>query len=299
MTRAIETIEILNLVDGNVTGAGAIHLLGEAGYSALVKVTYDDTSKFTFLFDTGISRIVLTHNMAQLDKDLSTVQLIVLSHGHYDHVGGLIEALALTGKKTPVLCHPDALLSKTFKSDDGKKHEIGTPRYFSEDSLRRKTEVITTRDSYEIADGIMTTGEVPRTNDFEKLSGILLKISTVQGGKEVPDPVMDDLSVVFRLKDGSIVILAGCCHAGIVNTIDHAIKLTGSSSIVGIVGGLHLNDASKYRLTKTIERLMDFPLSKLAPSHCTGLRGRAALLQAFEDKFMDVGAGSVIKFQSA
>jgi len=293
MTRAIEEIEILNLVDGNVNDA---RLLGEAGYSALAKVTYDDSSNFTFLFDASSSRTALTFNMSTLEKDFSAIELIVLSHGHWDHVGGLLEAIALTGKRTPVLCHPDALVPKIFTPEDGKKRDVGIQKFFTESDLRSRTEVITSREPYVIADGIITTGEIPRTNDFENLSGLLLKITTNQDGKEVQDIVMDDLSVILQLKDESIVILAGCCHSGIVNTMNHAVDLTGSSSIIGIVGGLHLRDASKNRLTKTIEHLKGYPLSTIAPGHCTGLRGRASLMYAFEEQFKDIGAGSTLKF---
>ncbi len=295
MTRAIEEMEVLNLVDGNVKDD---RLLGEAGYSALVKVSYDDSSKFTILFDTGCLTPALVYNVEKLERNLSTVDMIILSHGHYDHVGGLIDVISLIGKKTPVLCHSDALVPKTFTSDDGKKYDVGIQKYFTISKLKATAEVITAREPYAIADGIQTTGEVPQTNSFEKLTGSLQKITTVQEGKEIPDKIKDDLSVIFQLKDGSLVILAGCCHAGIVNTTNHSVNLMGTSSIIGITGGLHLHNASNERLTKTIEQLKEYPLSTLAPCHCTGLRGRAALMNAFGDQFKDIGAGSVVKFTS-
>ena len=130
------------------------------------------------------------------------------------------------------------------------------------------------------------------------MTGILQKITTVRNNTENPDSIDDDLSVIFQLKDGSVVILTGCCHSGVVNTMDHVVRLTGSSSIVGIVGGLHLYDASKERLTKTIEHLNQYPLSTVGACHCTGLKGRAARMYAFEEPFKDVGAGSVLKFKS-
>ncbi len=295
MTRAIVEVEILNLVDGNVKEG---RVIGEAGYSALVKVTYDDSSKFTFLFDTSISALALAHNMTKLDKDLTTVKMIVLSHGHLDHVGGLIESLVLVGGKPPVLCHPDALVPKILTLDDGKKNDVGIQEFFTESNLKAKTKVIISREPYVISEGIQTTGEVPRTNSFEKLTGLLLKITTELDGKEGLDNVNDDLSVFFQMKDGSVVILAGCCHSGIVNTINHVVDLAGSSTIVGIVGGLHLHDASRERLTNTIRHLKEYPLNTIAPCHCTGLRGRAALMNAFEDQFKDIGVGSVVKFTS-
>ena len=263
---------------------------------------YDDSSEFQFLFDTAGGTPVLDHNVGILqerhNRNLSQIEMIILSHGHWDHSASVLKVLEMTGKPVPVLCHPDALLHKVFTSEDGKLHEIGIQKYFKESELETKTEVILTKEPYEVTDGIMTTGEVARTNAFENLTGILQKIMTMKDGKENPDEIADDLSVSFQLKDGSVVILTGCCHSGVVNTVEQVVRLTGSSSIVGIVGGLHLHDASKERLTKTTEYLKQYPLTTVGACHCTGLKGRAALMYAFEEPFKDVGAGSVLKFQS-
>jgi len=292
-------IEIHLLADANVQEDG---ILGEAGFAALVSVIYDDSSEFQFLFDTGFGTPALEYNISALkdsyERDLSSIDLIIFSHGHCDHVAGVLKVISLIKRRVPVLCHPDALLHKIFTSDDGKKHEIGIHEYYSNSELEVNAEVITTREPYHVADGIMTTGVVPRTNNFERITGTLEKIMTVRDGKEMPDLIEDDLSVIFHLKDDSVVILTGCCHSGIVNTVNYAVSLTGSSSVVGIVGGLHLHDASSERLDSTTEHLRQYPLSVLGPCHCTGLRGRAALMYAFGESFKDVGAGSLLKFQS-
>ncbi len=299
MTKAIEEVEIRILADNNVKGG---RIMGEAGFAALVKVRYDDSSEFQFLFDTAGGTPALEHNAKFLKEsfgiDLSSIEMIVLSHGHWDHVAGVMKVINLIEKPVPVLCHPDALQHKILTEDSGKRYEIGIHEYFNESELETNTKVIATKEPYKIADGITTTGVVPRTNDFEKLTGNLLRITTSKNGEETIDPVDDDLSIIFRLKDGSAVLLTGCCHSGVVNTVEHVVSLTGSSSVVGIVGGLHLHDASKERLTKTIEHLGKYPLTTVAPCHCTGLKGRAALMYAFEEHFKDVGAGSVLKFES-
>ncbi|MHA2080161.1 MAG: MBL fold metallo-hydrolase [Candidatus Thorarchaeota archaeon] len=299
LTRAIIEVEIRILADGNVQMR---RVIGEAGFAALVKVRYDDSSEFQFLFDTAGGTPTLEHNVGvmkdQLGRNLSSIEMIVLSHGHWDHVAGVLSVISMIGRPVPVLCHPDALLHKIFTSDDGKRHEIGIHEYYNEAELETKTEVIATKDPYKVADGIMTTGVVPRTNDVEKLTGNLQKIVTVRNGKETPDLIEDDLSVIFHMKDDSVVILTGCCHSGIVNTVEHAINQTGSSSVIGIVGGFHLHDASKVRLEKTTERLGKLPLQTLAACHCTGLRGKAAMMMAFDDKFKNAGVGSTFKFES-
>lgn len=297
MVRAIVEVEIHILADGNVQME---RVIGEAGFAALVKVRYDDLSEFQFLFDTAGGTPTLKHNVGvlkdRLGRDLSSIEMIVLSHGHWDHVAGVLKVISMIGKPVPVLCHPDALLRKIFTSDDGTRHEIGIHEYYNESELETKTKVIATKEPYNLAEGIMTTGAISRTNDYEKLTGHLQKIVTVRNGKETPDLVEDDLSVIFHMKDDSIVILTGCCHSGIVNTVEHAINQTGSSSVIGIIGGLHLHDASDKRLEKTIESLKKFSFTTLAPCHCTGLRGRAALMHAFGESFKDIGAGSTLRF---
>jgi 7,8-dihydropterin-6-yl-methyl-4-(beta-D-ribofuranosyl)aminobenzene 5'-phosphate synthase len=297
VTRAIVEVEIRILADGNVQMG---RVVGEAGFAALVKVVYDDRNEFQFLFDAAGGTPALEHNVEFLKdsekRDLSPIEMIILSHGHWDHVAGVMKVFTIAGKTVPVLCHPHALLHKIFTSKDGKRHEIGIHRYFSASELESKTEVITTTEPYRVADGIMTTGVVPRTNDFEKLTGNLRKITTEKDGKEILDNIEDDLSVFFHMKDGSVVILTGCCHSGVVNTVDRVVSLTSSSSVLGIVGGLHLHDASKTRLEETVESLKKYPLTTLAPCHCTGLRGRAALMYAFDNSFKDIGAGSTLRF---
>jgi len=295
MSRKIVELQIRILVDGNVNVG---KLMGEGGFAGLVDIYYDDMSSSRLLFDTGGSTPALVHNLEQMELEISSVDMIILSHGHWDHVGGLMDILKQIGKRIPVLYHPQAMAPKIFTDDEGKDHDVGIKNYFTLDELRTSAEVISTTESYQISEGIWTTGEVPRTNDFEKLTGNLTKIYTIKDGEKYPDALEDDLSLIFQMKDGSIVILAGCCHSGIVNTMEHTSTITGSSNIIAVVGGLHLNDASKERLAKTVEHLKGYKLTRLSPCHCTGLRGKAALMYAFEDIFKEVGVGSLLKFKS-
>lgn len=295
IARKIDEVNIRILVDGHV---GVGKLMGEAGFAALVDIYYNDKSAKRMLFDTGGSTPALLHNLKQMSIVLSTVDMVILSHGHWDHVGGLMDMLKEIGKRVPVLLHPQAIAPKIFTDDKGKEHNIGIKNYFSVDQLNEAADVILTADPHLIREGVWTTGFVPRTNDFEKLTGTLTKIHTIQDGENIPDEIEDDLSLIFQLKDDSVVILAGCCHSGIVNTMNHATSITGSPNIIAVVGGLHLHDASKERLKKTVKHLKGYNLTQLSPCHCTGLRGQAALMYAFEDVFKEVGVGSLLKFKS-
>ncbi|NWF95025.1 MAG: MBL fold metallo-hydrolase [Candidatus Thorarchaeota archaeon] len=295
MTLSIQELRVIILVDNSVQFRG---LLGEAGFSALVTVTYADRSRFRLLFDTGGPTLALQHNLAELDEDLRTVDAIVLSHGHWDHVGGLIHVLGMSGMKPPVVCHPDALLPKVHVDDDGERTDVGSQGYFTRRELESMAHVVTTTRQYQVSDGIMTTGEVPRENEFETIEGRLTRIVKVSADGERPDTLADDLSVYFAMGDGRMVVLTGCCHAGIVNTLNHLERVSRSSEFSAVVGGLHLHDASKLRLERTVDYLRTCHLSVLAPCHCTGFRGRAVLMGSLGDCFRDVGTGSVIEFVS-
>jgi len=184
--------------------------------------------------------------------------------------------------------------------DKGEVIDYGIQGFFeSIKDINKQSNLITTTNPYKLTESIMTTGEIPRNNDFEKLSDKLQKIITINKGKEIPDKLVDDLSLIFHLADNTLVILTGCCHSGIINTIDLAIKLTGSDKVVGIVGGLHLFDASDYRLSKTVKALKTYPIKTIAPCHCSGFRGKSALSAAFGKRgFREVVVSTILHFDA-
>jgi 7,8-dihydropterin-6-yl-methyl-4-(beta-D-ribofuranosyl)aminobenzene 5'-phosphate synthase len=281
--------------------AGFRKTLGEAGFCALIDVFLADDNHKQILFDTGPSELALLNNIEYLKVDLSQIDTIVLSHGHWDHTGGL-KAL-LDRLNYPILiCHPQALESKILKqkTDEGiKEYEIGLPGEISLDILNEKAKVLAIRQPYElIGELVMTTGQIPRRNDFEEISGRLKKVKTFKNSRKIPDMIEDDLSLIVQLEDNSLVILTGCCHAGIINTIDKVKEITGSSKIFAIIGGLHLHDASDKRLKKTIEALTPYStLSHLSPMHCTGLKGMISLQHAFPRYFKPGVVGSEFIFK--
>lgn len=291
----IQKLDIQILVE-NVSGPGGT--LGESGFSAFAEVLFNDHKKLKILFDTGPSPVAFLNNVRKLKIDLTTIDAIVLSHGHDDHVGGLKEAIALTNKQIPVICHPQALSPKYFH-DKGEIIDVGIQEFYeSPDDIKEQANLISTTSSHRFNGSVMTTGEILRKNDFEKLSGDLLKITTMKNNEEIPDKIIDDLSLVFHLADDSVVVLAGCCHAGIVNTVSSAIELTGSSKIVGIVGGLHLHDASDNRLSQTVRELKKYPMKTIAPCHCSGFQGKYAIFTAFGKKFYEAVVATTIQFEA-
>lgn len=256
-----------------------IGFLAEWGLSILVT-----TDNLNILMDTGAS-ISTTYNADVLGVDLSKVDKIVLSHGHFDHTGGLREVLRKTGE-VEVIAHPDMWASKYARL--GKREfYVGIPFQREElESLGASFRL--TREPVHLGNGIMTTGEIPMSTSYEEVDP---DIFVKQEGKLYPDPLADDLALVIETEPGLIVIL-GCAHRGIINTLRHAQKLTGRETIHTVIGGMHLFRAPEKQVEQTITALKAMGISKLGVSHCTGFYASARLAKEFDDKFFLNNAGS-------
>jgi len=257
-----------------------IGFLAEWGLSILVEV---EESKI--LFDTGMS-ITAVHNAQLLGINFSTVDWIVLSHGHADHTGGLREVLKMSGE-VPVVCHPDIWSRKYVKRNKGPELYNGIP--FSQKELEDLgARFHLERKPFYISERILTTGEIPMLTSYEEIENNLF-VET--DGVFQPDKLADDLALIIKTEFGLVVIL-GCAHRGIVNTMRHAQKLTGNELVYGVIGGTHLLRASQERIDKTIADLQKMGIQRLGGSHCTGFHASTRLAQEFGNIFFLNNAGT-------
>ena len=255
--------------------------LAEWGLSILIEV-----DGLRILMDTGLS-FSAVHNAQLMGIDLSTIDRIVLSHGHADHTGGLREVLKIKGA-VDIIAHPNVWTSK-YTRRDGQTEEqyIGIP--FSREELEsRGARFNLTREPAHISENIMTTGEIPMVSGYEEVENNLF---VKEGNALQQDSLADDLAMVIDTESGLVVIL-GCAHRGIVNTLRRAQSLTGKELIYAAVGGTHLFRASPKRIEKTIADLREMGIQKIGASHCTGFRASAQLAQEFEDEFFLNNAGT-------
>jgi len=277
-------ITVTTLVENT---SGVPTLYGEWGQSLLVEV-----DGLKILFDTGPSRHIL-ENAEKLGIELSTIDKIVLSHGHYDHTGGLKDVLTLLKgsgnrpKGIEVIAHPDIFQEKYFYMKGFPAKAIGMP------STRADLEALgarfnLSRDPVRLADNIMTTGEVQVSIDYEQIDPTL---HIKDAENYIPDRLADDLGLIIKTEKG-LIILLGCGHRGLINTILHAQKIAGVGQIYAVIGGTHLISANKTQMDETVKALRNFNITWLGVSHCTGLKSGAILANEFGETFFFNSSGT-------
>ena len=272
------------LAENTARGLG---VLGEHGLAWWV-----DTGTHRVLFDTG-QGLVLESNARRLGADLATTDAIALSHGHSDHVGGLEAALA-AAPQAALFFHPDAVVRRFTGSD---REPVG--RRLSTDFMETEAfrtagrRVVVSREPQEIAPGVWTTGEIPRTNDFEDVGGPFFLDEQLTR----PDPILDDQTVFFAGREGTVVVL-GCAHAGVINTLEHIRTLTHGAPLHTVVGGMHLLNADERRLTETFAALRRLGVQRFGPNHCTGFYATTLFWREFPGHCFPCSAGSRLEFPS-
>lgn len=265
-------------------------VLGDSGLSILIEALFDNRSSVKILFDACENPEVFERNVNALKLDLSDVDAVVISHGHHDHTGGLLKALEIIGKRVPVVLHPDALLPKFALKD--RIRYTGIP--FDVSELKKRSILLFSKNPLKIASGITVLGEIPRTTNYEKVEDYYI----LRGDNLVEDPMYDDQALVIEMSDGTIGIITGCSHSGIINILRYAMEITGKREIKFVIGGFHLINANEERINKTWEDLKQINPQYISPMHCSGPYIVAKVLSESPEKYLMLHAGHSITFTS-
>jgi 7,8-dihydropterin-6-yl-methyl-4-(beta-D-ribofuranosyl)aminobenzene 5'-phosphate synthase len=268
-------------------------LIAEPGFSALVRVQKGERER-TILFDTGVSPHGMVENMRRLGLAPDDVEVIVLSHGHWDHVTGMEGLASALGRtRLPVTIHPEFWSRRRIRFPGLDPAELPSTSRGALEGLG--FEIVEDRQPSFLLDGsVLVTGEVDRTTPFE--TGWQGHVAMRDGGWE-PDPlILDDQALVIRLRDRGLVVVSGCGHAGIVNTVRYARRLTGEQDIAAILGGFHLSGPMFEPIIEpTVEALGALAPALLIPAHCTGWKAVHRLAARFPDAFVPCAVGTTIE----
>ncbi len=303
--KAASKIEVVSLMDNTVDFLSSINRkevqsywywnrhgempVAEHGYSMLIKV-FRGEEVCTILFDTGMSADGVVSNAKRMGIDLGEVSYVVLSHGHYDHFGGLPAVVnAINRKDLVVVAHEDMFRRRGTANAKGEIREYPT---FPEIPPLNSPKILNTKQPLLIGkDLACVTGEIPRAVEFEKG---LINSKIYRDGTWHPDPrLMDERALVFDVKSKGLVVISGCAHAGIINTLHYAQQITGISKVYVVLGGFHLSGKEfEKRITPTVEELKKVKPELIVPSHCTGWRALHALADAFPEAFVFNSVGN-------
>ena len=259
-------------------------LLGEFGFSALIEV---DGKRF--LFDTGSGEAVIL-NAKTLGIDLSSIEALVISHGHFDHTGSVLQLLPEL-KKPIIYAHSGVFTRHLVHSEPNQTRYIGAS-FTKEDLAAVGAEFVATDGFTKLADNIYLTGTIPRLTDYEDPGGLFIK---EVNGELIPDIIEDDMAMVIEHPDG-LIMVSGCAHAGMINMIDYAVQSTGNNKVLAFIGGTHLINADSNRIKKTVADLKRINPTKLIVCHCTGFAATSHLVYELPSMTTKGETGMVFHF---
>jgi len=309
---AVDKIEILTLQDNYIemtatdgsdiisraaplkAGEVRVSLFAEHGLSALIKTTKDSRTH-TLLFDFGFSEDGAARNAATLGVDMAEVEAAALSHGHIDHTGGIKTLGAMISKKNvPFIAHPSAFKAPRYLKY-AEEIKVNFPELTREMVQSAGFSIVESDKPCPLLDKtVLFLGEIPRLTDFEKGFPIAYWLKE---GREAKDAIEDDTSLVMHLKDKGLVIISGCAHAGIINTVNYAIAVTGVEKIHAVMGGFHLSGHSFEKIIdRTTQELQKLHPRYIIPIHCTGHKAIRAMENQMPEQFILNMVGTKLTF---
>ncbi|WP_301281848.1 MBL fold metallo-hydrolase [Thermococcus aggregans] len=268
--------------------------LAQHGISFLIEVKFNGNTR-RILFDVGSYAEPVLFNMELLSIDPKTVDMIILSHSHFDHTGGLLGIMKKINKEVPIFAHPE--IFKVSFATEPEFTYAGIPplRGGSKGEIEKLGGIwVLSRDPIRLMPGVFTLGEVSKEEKVGFEKNVTISLYKLEKGRLVPDEVEDEIGLAINTKKG-LVVIGGCSHPGIVSMTRKAIKISGIDQVYAVVGGFHLISADEERIQKTVEAFKELGVKKIYTGHCTGLRAEATFAREFGKNFEKLHSGKVIE----
>lgn len=293
----VSRVGLINHFDPKLTPPQA-----ENGIALLVRVKKNNRTT-TILFDVGLTGRVLRHNFEALQRDPNEIDHLVISHGHPDHYGGVFELLGLLDRPLPIATHPDAFLPRYAVMGDGRTASFYNAAFNEEKVQAAEGRLVLSREPLDLGWGIATTGEIPRTVEFEGPSSPsaprapgLYQVGS--SGDFRIDEVWDEQGLVVDVENEGLVVLTGCAHAGVINTILKARGIFGDKPVRAVMGGFHLGfpTTPAENVTRTVEAMRSLDVRTVMPMHCSGLRAHSVFASEMGDRYVQPAVGTILRF---
>ena len=257
-------------------------LLAEHGLCLWLDL-FQGGEKTSVLLDAGYSRVAVLHNLDILGLDPGDLSAIAVSHGHLDHTGSLMAVLDRIDHPVSLTFHPDAYLTRAIENPDGTR--IESPSNLEGGALEAAgAELLVAEGPVALAGGgLFTTGTIPRETDFEV---VRTSFKIYREGRVMTDPINDDQSLMVHVKGRGLALISGCAHAGIINSVEYARRLSGVERVAAVIGGFHLTGAEEYALRSTLDRLKAYSPDLVMAMHCTGREAECALAAEMPEAFV-------------
>lgn len=287
----VDKLKIITLVENSPKYDS--YFMGCFGISFWIEIESNGCKK-TILFDVGTLPEVAIHNAELMGLSFSDIDMIILSHCHFDHTAALAGILVEIGHDVPILAHPDIYRPNFTLAPEFLDYSMKGEN--CKDNIERLGgHYILTKSPIQPYPGILLTGEIEQTVDFEKLGGV--SCYTIDSkGNLVQDRLQDDISLLINVKGKGLIVLAGCAHAGIINIMEQSIRQTGIDKIEAVIGGFHLLEAESDRVDKTLQSLERLSPNWIVPMHCTGIIPTARIATSFPERFKEIHAGDILNF---
>jgi 7,8-dihydropterin-6-yl-methyl-4-(beta-D-ribofuranosyl)aminobenzene 5'-phosphate synthase len=275
-----------------------LKIQAENGLAMLVDV-YFAGQRYRILLDAGLTSDVLLHNMDALGISANEIDHVVISHGHPDHYGGLSGLLKARDYPLVITLHPDAFLIRHVKAGSGMVIPFYNQTLRREELEAQGARIVLARDPVPVCPAATTTGEIPLKVSFEPpgpISGTPSRLWCLRNGRFEEDPTLDDLALVVNMKDKGLVVITGCAHAGVINSIRQAQKVTGVDKLYALLGGFHLGfpGIPEEKRVSTIDQLKALNPVFVSPMHCSGFGTLSAVQREMPQAFLLNTAGAQI-----